>query len=89
MYIYLGPNGEMVMNAIPGEAGVDYATYNSVPDTGFSCSDQVQCTEKVHLTRRKGSTRVCVQIELYPRHWIQLYEQGTVYREGTPHNTYR
>lgn len=35
-----GPNGEMVMNAIPGEAGVDYATYNSVPDTGFSCSDQ-------------------------------------------------
>lgn len=36
----IGPNGEIVMNPIPGEAGVDYPTYNSVPDTGFNCADQ-------------------------------------------------
>ncbi|XP_023335005.1 uncharacterized protein LOC111706376 [Eurytemora carolleeae] len=35
-----GPNGEMVMNPIPGVAGVDYPTFNSVPDTQFSCSAQ-------------------------------------------------
>jgi len=34
----LGPAGEM--NAIPGEAGVDYPVYNTVPDTGFDCADQ-------------------------------------------------
>ena len=28
------------MNPIPGVAGVDYPTFNSVPDTDFSCKDQ-------------------------------------------------
>ena len=30
----------MVMPAIPGVAGTDYPVYNSVPDTGFDCSQQ-------------------------------------------------
>ena len=30
----------MIMNPIPGVAGVDYPTFNSVPDTQFSCSAQ-------------------------------------------------
>jgi len=36
----IGPNGEMVMNPIPGEAGTDYPVFSSVPDTGFSCAQQ-------------------------------------------------
>jgi hypothetical protein len=28
------------MNPIPGVAGVDYPTFNSVPDTGFDCEKQ-------------------------------------------------
>jgi len=36
----LGPDGELIMNPIPGEAGTDYPVYNSVPDTGFSCNQQ-------------------------------------------------
>ena len=35
-----GPDGEMVMNPIPGEAGTDYPVLSSVPDTGFSCAQQ-------------------------------------------------
>jgi hypothetical protein len=35
-----GPGGELVMNPIPGVAGVDYPTFNSVPDTGFDCEKQ-------------------------------------------------
>jgi len=34
-----GPDGEMQMRPIPGEAGVDYPVYNSVPDTNFQCSN--------------------------------------------------
>jgi len=36
----IGPDGEMVMNPIPGEAGTDYPVYTSVPDTGFNCGQQ-------------------------------------------------
>jgi hypothetical protein len=36
----LGPDGEIIMNPIPGVAGVDYPVYNSVPDTGFQCNAQ-------------------------------------------------
>jgi len=32
--------GNLVMNPIPGEAGTDYPVFNSVPDTGFDCSQQ-------------------------------------------------
>ena len=28
------------MNPIPGEAGVDYPVFNSVPDTSFDCTAQ-------------------------------------------------
>ena len=28
------------MTPIPGEAGVDYPVFNSVPDTGFDCASQ-------------------------------------------------
>ena len=28
------------MNPIPGEAGVDYPVFNSVPETSFDCSAQ-------------------------------------------------
>ena len=28
------------MGPIPGEAGVDFPVYNSVPDTGFDCAAQ-------------------------------------------------
>ena len=35
-----GPDGEMVMNPIPGVAGTDYPVFSSVPDTGFSCAQQ-------------------------------------------------
>merc|ERR1712106_198942 len=35
-----GPDGEINMPPIPGEAGVDYPVYNSVPETGFDCSAQ-------------------------------------------------
>merc|ERR1712223_1042334 len=31
-------NGDLVMGPIPGEAGVDFPVYNSVPDTGFDCA---------------------------------------------------
>ena len=37
---FVGPDGELIMNPIPGEAGTDYPVYNSVPDTGFSCNQQ-------------------------------------------------
>jgi len=33
-------NGVAEMGPIPGEAGVDYPVFNSVPDTGFQCGDQ-------------------------------------------------
>ena len=36
----IGPGGELVMNPIPGVAGVDYPTFNAVPDTGFDCEKQ-------------------------------------------------
>merc|ERR1711936_1256949 len=36
----LNAAGDLVMNPIPGEAGVDYPIFNSVPDTGFDCSAQ-------------------------------------------------
>ena len=36
----IGPDGEMVMNPIPGEAGTDYPVYSEVPDTGFNCGQQ-------------------------------------------------
>ena len=32
--------GDLVMNPIPGEAGVDYPVFNEVPVTGFDCSAQ-------------------------------------------------
>ena len=38
--LFVGPDGELIMNPIPGEAGTDYPVYNSVPDTGFSCNQQ-------------------------------------------------
>ena len=38
--MYIGPGGELVMNPIPGVAGVDYPTFNAVPDTGFDCEKQ-------------------------------------------------
>lgn len=38
--VLTGPDGEMVMNPIPGEAGTDYPVYTSVPDTGFNCGQQ-------------------------------------------------
>ena len=28
------------MGPIPGEAGVDFPVYNTVPDTGFDCAAQ-------------------------------------------------
>ena len=40
MFVLAGPDGEMVMNPIPGEAGTDYPVYTSVPDTGFNCGQQ-------------------------------------------------
>ena len=36
----IGPDDEMVMNPIPGEAGTDYPVYSEVPDTGFNCGQQ-------------------------------------------------
>lgn len=35
-----GPDGEMIMNPIPGEAGVDYPVFNDVPETNFECTQQ-------------------------------------------------
>lgn len=36
----IGPDGEMVMNPIPGEAGTDYPVFTEVPETGFNCGQQ-------------------------------------------------
>jgi len=36
----LNAAGDLVMNPIPGEAGVDYPVFNSVPETSFDCSAQ-------------------------------------------------
>jgi len=35
-----GPDGEFIMNPIPGQAGVDFPVLASVPDTGFDCGIQ-------------------------------------------------
>merc|ERR1712203_1017264 len=40
----LNAAGDLVMNPIPGEAGVDYPVFNSVPETSFDCQSFYMCT---------------------------------------------
>jgi len=35
-----GPDGEFIMNPIPGQAGVDFPVLAQIPDTGFDCGIQ-------------------------------------------------
>lgn len=36
----IGPDGEFIMNPIPGQAGVDFPVLASVPQTSFDCNAQ-------------------------------------------------
>ncbi len=35
-----GPDGDFIMNPIPGQAGVDFPVLAQIPDTGFDCGGQ-------------------------------------------------
>ena len=38
--MFTGPDGELVMPPIPGQAGVDFPVLTSVPETSFDCGFQ-------------------------------------------------